>query len=1243
MNPITYIVRSVFVLTVLGFSSAEAQTRIAEQAYQIFQAHCMTCHGAQGTFKETLLIDRASLIESGTVVPGDALGSAFYRRLTENTVGKPQMPLGTPPLSAAAIDTVRRWILAGAPAWDVSRDVTFITPAAMLRQLSAHLSSLPEFDRPFARYFTMTHLYNAGESSETLQLYRTALSKLVNSLSWGSEVINPQPIDTLETLFYIDLRKYEWDIRDAWGQIEAVYPYTIEYAAASDPVLFLFLTSLRERSDSAVPYVHVDWFLATASLPPLYHDILDLPETDRLLEADLDVNVARNLQTAPGVRVYRAGFNDSGVSNHNRVVERHTSRYGAYWKSYDFAGSAGKQNVYTHPLSFQPDGGEIVFHLPNGLQAYLIVDADGQRIDVAPTRIVSNPQASDPAVHNGLSCIGCHTEGMKPFTDTVRAVIDSEKNPAYDKAQALRLYVEKTVMDPWIEKDAAQFREALEATGAVFGGLVEPVSFAHEAFIGPVSASHAAAAVGLETETFLTEIREKSSLQSLGLLSLDAEGGNVKRDAWTTDFQQVITALNTADVIPTQRPTPTPINTRDSVAIPDPNLRAAIAEALGKAEGEAITSEDMLRLTRLVADDAGIRDLTGLQAATRLELIAFGRNMITDVSPLAGLTALDNIKLHDNQITDVSPLAKLIRVVWLGLENNRITDLSPLSGLTKLRGIRISGNPVKDVSPLAKLTSLENINASRTPISDFSTLAALRVLRWIEYGNDKSITTLPSFKGLKALRGLVIHDCGISDISALAELTQLQWLDLINNAITDVSPLKDLTNLTHLNLDANLIEDVSPLSALTKLNVLYLENNVISDVSPLSKLTNLERLDLRNNAISDFSPLDDLEGLFLRMRGNPGFSDNGGPHITGPWLWAIVPGTRLDLRTDFLSRATNGAATEITVATHGAKAGKAVGKSVWTWHTLPAGWDNINQMTAALGWGTGRDIYDHIVYGAVILDAPRPQQTSLFVGNDDAVKVWLNGELVHTAFHFHGTEYGSFSPVTLKQGRNVMLVAIDNHGHGGFSGHFGLARDAEYEVFIPSPRFVFSTDATDFEIEGTFTLELRVENMEKLGGWQADLVFNAAVLNAGEVTEGDFLQASETPTYFEAGTIENRIGKITGLKALRLSGRSVDGNGSLCSVTFRVVGSGECLLTLENFEAGTVNGTPVPSVPPALRIVVEGDEAVIPAWDVNMDGQTDVNDILRRLLRISQHDASSHKPKDWETLCPNARKILRKY
>ena len=48
----------------------------------------------------------------------------------------------------------------------------------------------------------------------------------------------------------------------------------------------------------------------------------------------------------------------------------------------------------------------------------------------------------------------------------------------------------------------------------------EPVQRFHEAFQAPLDASHAAAAVGLETAEFLTQISEKQSLKNLGLQTL---------------------------------------------------------------------------------------------------------------------------------------------------------------------------------------------------------------------------------------------------------------------------------------------------------------------------------------------------------------------------------------------------------------------------------------------------------------------------------------------------------------------------------------------------------------------------------------------------------------------------------------------------------------------------------------------------------------------------------------------------
>ena len=618
----------------------------------------------------------------------------------------------------------------------------------------------------------------------------------------------------------------------------------------------------------------------------------------------------------------------------------------------------------------------------------------------------------------------------------------------------------------------------------------------------------------------------------------------------------------------------------------------------------------MARLTRLEADEAGISSLTGLEAATRLERIEFRHNAISDLSPLTGLTQLNNIKLRGNRITDVSPLADLVNVDWLGLEENEITDLSPLRRLIKLNGIGISGNPVSNVSPLASLTSLEGIAAWNTPISDFSPLAKLPRLRWIEFGEDRFVSKIPSLKGLKTLRRLEINGCNFSDLSPLAELTQLQWLTLVNNVISDVSPLRNLTDLEHLNLDANVISDVSPLAKLTKLKVLYLENNVISDVSPLAGLKNLERLDLRNNAISDFSPLDGLsEKIFVRMDGNSGFPA-GGPKITGPWLWAIVPGTRLNDSTDFLSRATGGAATELKVATNGAKEGKAVGNSVWTLHGISAtDGNNINRMTDALGWGTGREIYDHIVYGSVVLDSPEEQSTTMFVGSDDSVKVWLNGKLVHKAFVARGADdYQDFFPVTLKQGKNVLLVALDNHGHGGFSGFFGFAPDAKYEVFEPNISFSFSTVATQVEIGDTFTVHLKTENVDDLVGWQSDITFNPTVLKANSVSEGDFLKQGDGRTFFQKGTIDNATGKITGLKTVQLSKGEMNRQGTLLSVKFTAIADGKSQLTLDNFQAGSRRGETIPAPPSGISIIV-GDPPTLDVSDDMFPLSTDVSPV----------------------------------
>ena len=672
-------------ILIIGSQNVYSQQQIAQDAYAIFEQSCFICHGPSGSYRETLLIDHNALIEKGTVVPGNPDASELYNRLVTTDIAK-RMPLNLPPLSAQAIDTIRNWILAGAPDWATvaSTDSNFISPAEILNTIETHLMSLASFDRAYARYFTLTHLYNAGETPGVLQEYRKGLSKLVNSLSWKVTVTNPHPIDPQGTIFYIDLRHYEWDVNDAWTQMEAAYPYHISFEAPTQSALRDQLGRLQGEMKSSIPSVHIDWFLANASLPPLYHELLSLPLTAGELETRLEVDVVRNLNNAPGIDVWRAGFNNSGVSNNNRMVERHTSRYGAYWKSYDFAGSVGTQNIFTHPLNFTHDGGEVIFNLPNGLQGYYLVNASGFRLDDAPINIVSNPAASDPTVRNGLSCFGCHTEGMKTFEDQVRSVIESNATPAYDKAQALRLYAEQSEMDALLGEDMDRYKEALEATGGAVDDI-EPISRFYEVFQGPVDAAYAAAVVGLETEAFLEKIRENVGLQNAGLLVLDSPSGSVKRDAWTSSFRDIVFALDFPKLVDKPPVVPEPDKLPGGfVHIPDSNLRAAIAEELGKSPNAPITVKEMEGLGRLVARNRGIRDLTGIQFATNLSKIDLRDNEISDLSPLAGLINLRELRLdHNFQPSDLSPLAGLINLEVLDFTFN-VSDLSPLAGLINL-------------------------------------------------------------------------------------------------------------------------------------------------------------------------------------------------------------------------------------------------------------------------------------------------------------------------------------------------------------------------------------------------------------------------------------------------------------------------------------------------------------------------------------------------------------------------------
>jgi mono/diheme cytochrome c family protein len=548
---------TVVLLAALGTRATDAgeqPSALAKRVQAILEKKCASCHGANDAVKVGLNITRREnlVVQKRVVVPKDPDKSDLIHRVDSDS-----MPPTSDKLSPDQKKALRDWVAAGAPDWDASAPSAAprkrITEREILNAVIRSLEAADIRDRPFLRYFSLANLYNNSEvSDDRLKLYRTTLSKLANSLSWRRVISVPKAIDPQQTLLRIDLRDFDWT-PEIWNKILALHPYGYiprEVEGGVGRSLQGEFDQVRVLSGARLPYLRVDWFVAHASLPPLYHDILQLPDNVQDLERKVGVDARRDLALN---RALRAGRRDSGVSRNNRVVQRHDSLYGAYWKSFDFAGNQADQNIFKNPIHFKEDGGEFIFHLPNGLQGYLIANAQGARLDEAPVNIVfDRNNKQDPVVRNGLSCIGCHFQGMNTFMDQVRPTLELfvKQRVAFDVDEAMRLYPPQADVDAKFKEDNQRFADALQKTGSPLptSYLDEPVYLLSLGYYGyldapSVSVAQAAADVLLDVKEFQRRVGKSSLLERLGFNQLLEPNGGIKRDAWEEYFPQVIEEL----------------------------------------------------------------------------------------------------------------------------------------------------------------------------------------------------------------------------------------------------------------------------------------------------------------------------------------------------------------------------------------------------------------------------------------------------------------------------------------------------------------------------------------------------------------------------------------------------------------------------------------------------------------------------------------------------------------------------
>lgn len=379
-----------------------------------------------------------------------------------------------------------------------------------------------------------------------MRTYRNAFVKLINSLSWNTDLLVPESIDPAQTVWRVDIRRINWTSQ-VWEAVEEANPYFVD-ATTPDAL------ACKEATQSKMPLMRIDWFVFAASQPPLYHAMLGVPQTDRELEQTLKINVEANIDQE---QVIRAAFNRSGVSQNNRLIERHKSPYGSYWKSYDFGGNIGRQNLFQHPLgpaidveSFKHDGGEIIFTLPNGLQGYMLVDGRGRRIDKGPVEIVSNPKRPDRSVTNGVSCMSCHYTGVIPKTDEIGGFVRANPTAFGNADDILALYREPKELNAVFDEDAKRFAAAMREIGITsLSRSGEPVSTMAARFEQELDLRMAACEFGLTPAEFEKRLQASDAMaRTFGALRV--AGGTIKRDLFVSLFRQATAEFGLANASP---------------------------------------------------------------------------------------------------------------------------------------------------------------------------------------------------------------------------------------------------------------------------------------------------------------------------------------------------------------------------------------------------------------------------------------------------------------------------------------------------------------------------------------------------------------------------------------------------------------------------------------------------------------------------------------------------------------------
>ena len=277
-----------------------------------------------------------------------------------------------------------------------------------------------------------------------------------------------------------------------------------------------------------------------------------------------------------------------------------------------------------------------------------------------------------------------------------------------------------------------------------------------------------------------------------------------------------------------------------------PEVRDELLKNIGASSCEAVTWDQLAKVTSLNLNDAGITTLQSFDfvGLDNLEYLSLNDNSLSDLPTLAfrGLGKLEDLRIGNNSLSTLPQgiFHRLHSLRRLHLNSNSLTALPEhiFTGLSNLKTLWLAYNSL-----------------STMPGRVFAGLSSLEEL-WLS-DNSLSNLTPEYFRGLSSLKNLSLAHNSLSTLpgQVFVGLSSLEMLSLTHNSLSTLPAevFRGLSSLRQLWMGANPLSTLPAgvFRGLSSLRELWMESNTLKALPDevFHGLNNLEVLSLGRTSL----------------------------------------------------------------------------------------------------------------------------------------------------------------------------------------------------------------------------------------------------------------------------------------------------------------------------------------------------------------------------------------------------------